>query len=75
MPDYKSTGVIDGKRSWDWPVVIRAVNTTDAMTATVENVPFELLQHITNRIIHEVKGVNRVLYDLSPKPISTIEWE
>ena len=75
VPDYKSTGVIDGKRSWDWPVVIRAVNTTDAMTATVENVPFELLQHITNRIIHEVKGVNRVLYDLSPKPISTIEWE
>ena len=73
VPDYKSTGVIDGKRSWDWPVVIRAVNTTDAMTATVENVPFELLQHITNRIIHEVKGVNRVLYDLSPKPISTIE--
>ncbi|MBP5552426.1 MAG: glutamine-hydrolyzing GMP synthase [Spirochaetales bacterium] len=73
VPDYKSTGVIDGKRSWDWPVVIRAVKTTDAITATVENVPFELLQHITNRIIHEVKGVNRVLYDLSPKPISTIE--
>ncbi len=75
VPDYKSTGVIDGKRSWDWPVVIRAVNTTDAMTATVENIPFELLQHITDRIIHEVKGVNRVLYDISPKPIATIEWE
>ena len=75
VPDYKSTGVIDGKRSWDWPVVIRAVNTTDAMTATVENIPVELLQHITDRIIHEVKGVNRVLYDISPKPIATIEWE
>ena len=75
VPDYKSTGVIDGKRSWDWPVVIRAGNTTDAMTATVENIPFELLQHITERIIHEVKGVNRVLYDISPKPIATIEWE
>ena len=75
VPDYKSTGVIDGKRSWDWPVVIRAVNTKDAMTATVENIPFELLQHITDRILKEVKGVNRVLYDLSPKPIATIEWE
>ena len=75
VPDYKSTGVIDGKRSWDWPVVIRAVNTKDAMTATVENIPFELLQHITKRILSEVKGVNRVLYDVSPKPIATIEWE
>ena len=75
VPDYKSTGVIDGKRSWDWPVVIRAVNTKDAMTATVENIPFELLQHITERILKEVKGVNRVLYDVSPKPIATIEWE
>ena len=75
VPDYKSTGVIDGKRSWDWPVVIRAVNTKDAMTATVENIPFELLQHITERILKEVKGVNRVLYDISPKPIATIEWE
>ena len=75
VPDYKSTGVIDGKRSWDWPVVIRAVNTKDAMTATVENIPFELLQHITDRILKEVKGVNRVLYDISPKPIATIEWE
>ena len=75
VPDFKSTGVINGKRSWDWPVIIRAVNTKDAMTATVENIPFELLQHITDRIIHEVKGVNRVLYDLTPKPTGTIEWE
>jgi GMP synthase (glutamine-hydrolysing) len=75
VPDYKSTGVIDGKRSWDWPVIIRAVNTRDAMTATVEDIPFALLQHITDRIIHEVKGVNRVLYDMTPKPTGTIEWE
>lgn len=75
VPDYKSTGVIDGKRSWDWPVIIRAVNTKDAMTATVEDIPFSLLQHITDRIIHEVKGVNRVLYDMTPKPTRTIEWE
>ena len=75
VPDYKSTGVIDGKRSWDWPVIIRAVNTRDAMTATVEDIPFPLLQHITDRIIHEVKGVNRVLYDMTPKPTGTIEWE
>ncbi len=75
VPDYKSTGVINGKRSWDWPVIIRAVNTKDAMTATVEDVPFSLMQHITDRIIHEVKGVNRVLYDMTPKPTGTIEWE
>ena len=75
VPDYKSTGIIDGKRSWDWPVIIRAVNTKDAMTATVENIPFELLQHITKRILSEVKGVNRVLYDITPKPTGTIEWE
>ncbi len=75
VPDYKSTGVINGKRSWDWPVIIRAVNTKDAMTATVEDIPFSLLQHITDRIIHEVKGVNRVLYDMTPKPTGTIEWE
>ena len=75
VPDYKSTGVINGKRSWDWPVIIRAVNTKDAMTATVPEIPFTLLQHITDRIIHEVKGVNRVLFDISPKPIATIEWE
>ena len=75
VPDFKSTGVRDGLRSYDWPVVIRAVNTRDAMTATVENVPFELLQHITARITAEVPGVNRVLYDLTPKPTGTIEWE
>ena len=75
VPDFKSTGVRDGKRSYDWPVVIRAVNTRDAMTATVEDIPFALLQHITARITSEVPGVNRVLYDLTPKPSGTIEWE
>ncbi len=75
VPDFKSTGVIDGKRLWDWPVIIRAVNTRDAMSATIEEIPYALLQHITNRIIKEVKGVNRVLYDLTPKPTGTIEWE
>ena len=75
VPDYRSTGVRDGKRLWDWPVVIRAVNTKDAMTATVEEVPWPLLNKITQRILAEVKGVNRVLYDLSPKPCATIEWE
>ncbi|MBQ0006387.1 MAG: glutamine-hydrolyzing GMP synthase [Alistipes sp.] len=75
VPDIKSTGVKDNKRSWDWPVIIRAVNTRDAMTATVENVSFDLLQHITARIVAEVPGVNRVLFDLTPKPTGTIEWE
>ena len=75
VPDFKSTGVKDGKRSFDWPVVIRAVNTRDAMTATVEDIPFDLLQHITKRITSEVPGVNRVLYDLTPKPTGTREWE
>ena len=75
VPDYKSTGVRDGLRSWDWPVVIRAVNTRDAMTATIEEIPYALLGKITQRILNEVKGVNRVLYDLSPKPCATIEWE
>ncbi len=75
VPDFKSTGIRDNKRSYDWPVIIRAVNTRDAMTATVEDVPFSLLQHITARITSEVKGVNRVLYDLTPKPSGTIEWE
>ena len=75
VPDFKSTGVRDGARSYDWPVIIRAVNTRDAMTATVEDVPFTLLQRITQRITAEVKGVNRVLYDLTPKPTGTIEWE
>ena len=75
VPDFKSTGIRDGLRTYDWPVVIRAVNTRDAVTATVEDVPFALLQHITARITAEVKGVNRVLYDLTPKPTGTIEWE
>lgn len=75
VPDFKSVGVRDDKRSFDWPVIIRAVNTRDAMTATVEDVPFALLQHITARITAEVAGVNRVLYDLTPKPTGTIELE
>ena len=75
VPDFKSVGVVDGKRTFAYPVIIRAVNTTDAMTATVEDVPFELLQHITKRITTEVANVNRVLYDLTPKPSATIEWE
>ena len=75
VPDYKSTGIKDGKRCYEWPAVIRAVNTRDAVTATVPEIPFTLLQHITSRIITEVKGVNRVLFDLSPKPTATIEWE
>lgn len=75
VPDFRSVGVRDGKRSFEYPVIIRAVNTKDAMSATVEDVPFELLQHITQRITSEVKGVNRVLYDLTPKPVGTIEWE
>ncbi|WP_346663293.1 glutamine-hydrolyzing GMP synthase [uncultured Merdimonas sp.] len=75
IPDFKSVGVKEGKRSFEWPVIIRAVNTKDAMTATVEDVPFALLQHITERITAEVPGVNRVCYDLTPKPTGTIEWE
>ena len=75
VPDFKSVGVKDGKRTFAYPVIIRAVNTKDAMTATVENVPFELLEHITDRITHEVENVNRVLFDLTPKPSATIEWE
>ena len=75
VPDFKSVGVKNDHRSFEWPVIIRAVNTRDAMTATVEDVPFALLQHITARITAEVPGVNRVLYDLTPKPTGTIEWE
>ncbi len=75
VPDFKSTGIRDGKRTFEWAVVIRAVNTRDAMTATVEPIPFELMQHLTERITHEVAGVNRVLYDYTPKPSATIEWE
>lgn len=75
IPDFKSVGVKDDKRTDAWTVIIRAVNTVDAMTATVEDVPFALLQHITHRITHEVEGVNRVVFDLTPKPTGTIEWE
>ena len=75
VPDFKSTGVRDDKRSFEWPCIIRAVNTRDAMTATIEQLPYELLEHITERITHEVPGINRVLYDLTPKPTGTIEYE
>lgn len=75
VPDMKSTGVKDGKRYEGWPAIIRAVNTTDAMTATIEEIPYPLLHHITDRITKEVDGINRVLLDLTPKPIGTIEWE
>ena len=75
IPDLKSVGIREGKRTEEWPCILRAVNTKDAMTATVEDVPFALLQKITLRIVTEVKGVNRVLYDLTPKPTGTIEWE
>ena len=75
MPDYRSTGVREGKRTWDWPVILRAVNTRDAMTATVEELSWPLLHRLTDRITAEVPGVNRVLYDLTPKPSGTIEWE
>ena len=75
IPDLKSVGVRDGKRYEGWPAIIRAVNTTDAMTATIEEIPYPLLHHITDRITHEVEGINRVLLDLTPKPTGTIEWE
>ena len=71
----KSTGVKDGKRYEGWPAIIRAVNTTDAMTATIEEIPYPLLHLITKRITAEVNGINRVLLDLTPKPVGTIEWE
>lgn len=75
VPDFKSVGVRDGKRYEGWPAIIRAANTTDAMTATIEEIPYALLHHITDRITHEVEGINRVVMDLTPKPIGTIEWE
>ena len=75
VPDLKSVGVRDGKRYEGWPAIIRAVNTTDAMSATIEEIPYALLHHITDRITHEVEGINRVLMDLTPKPTGTIEWE
>ena len=75
VPDMKSVGVKDSKRYEGWPAIIRAVNTTDAMTATIEEIPYPLLHHITARITAEVPGINRVLLDLTPKPTGTIEWE
>ena len=75
VPDFKSTGMTDGKRTYEWPVVVRAVNTVDAVTADVAELDFNMMAHIVDRITHEVKGVNRVLWDLTPKPTGTIEWE
>lgn len=75
VPDYKSVGVKNNLRSFEWPCIIRAVNTRDAMTATIEEIPYELLGKIVGRITAEVPGINRVLYDLTPKPTGTIEWE
>ena len=75
VPDFKSTGIRDGERCFEWPVIVRAVNTRDAISASIEEIPYELLNHITDRIVHEVKGVDRVLYDLTPKPVATIEYE
>ena len=75
VPDFRSTGVKDGKRAFDWPVIIRAVNTVDAMVCTVPEIDWNVLKKITDRILKEVPGVCRVLYDLSPKPNATIEWE
>ena len=75
IPDFKSTGIKDNKRSFEWPVIIRAVNTKDAMEASVEELPYEFLHYVTNRITSEVPGVNRVLYDVTPKPTGTIEFE
>lgn len=75
VPDIKSTGIKDNKRTWDWPVVLRAVNSVDATSAEVEEIPYPVLFKIRDRILAEVKGVNRVLVDISPKPVATIEWE
>ncbi|MBO4692882.1 MAG: glutamine-hydrolyzing GMP synthase [Clostridia bacterium] len=75
IPDFKSTGIKDGKRTFEWPVILRAVNSVDATAATIEEIPYELLYKIRDRILSEVKGVNRVLYDISPKPVATIEYE
>ncbi len=75
VPDFKSVGVKDDKRYEGWPAIIRAVNTVDAMSATIEEIPYDVLHKITNRITNEVPGINRVLLDLTPKPIGTIEWE
>ena len=75
VPDFKSTGIKDGKRAFEWCCIVRAINTTDVMTATVEDISYELMCHITDRITHEVPGINRVLYDFTPKPTGTVEYE
>lgn len=75
VPDFKSTGIKDGKRAFEWPCIVRAINTVDVMQVTVENIPYELMCHITDRITHEVPGINRVLYDFTPKPTGTVEYE
>ena len=75
IPDIKSVGVKDDSRYEGWPAILRAVNTKDAMTATIEPIPYEVLAKITDRITSEVEGINRVLYDITPKPTGTIEWE
>ncbi len=75
VPDFKSVGVRDGKRYEGWAAIIRAVNTTDAMSATIEEIPYPLIHHITDRITHEVEGINRVMVDVTPKPVGTIEFE
>ena len=75
VPDFKSTGIRDGKRTFDWPVIIRAINTTDVMEVTVEHLPAELIDHLVNRITTEVAGINRVLIDYTPKPPATVEYE
>ena len=75
VPDFKSTGVKDGKRTFDWPCIIRAINTTDVMEVTVEHLSNELIDHLVNRIITEVPGINRVLFDYTPKPPATVEYE
>lgn len=75
VPDLKSTGILNGSRTFDWPVILRAVNSIDATSASVAEIPFPLLLKITSRIVCEVNGVNRVLFDLTPKPTGTIEWE
>lgn len=75
VPDFKTTGMTNGKRTYEWPAVIRAINTKDAMEATIEELPYDLLNTLVNRITSEVTGINRVLYDITPKPPGTIEWE
>ena len=75
VPDFRSTGVRDGKRAFDWPVIIRAVNTVDAMTATVPQLPWAVLETVTSRVLAEVPGVCRIVYDITSKPPATIEWE